>query len=157
MACQVSAAGERATRCARCGAEMRPGMPLDAAALVAMLEQALLAARHLLNTSTDAPHHHPRAVRHGVPGLMPPTPGVSPVTSPDFLGCQLPRAPARCLSRREEEVLRLLADGQSNRRIAQALFLSPRTVQRHVANVYLKIGAHCRAEATAYALDHGLR
>ena len=31
------------------------------------------------------------------------------------------------------------------------------TVQRHVANVYLKIGAHCRAEATAYAFDHGLR
>ena len=38
-----------------------------------------------------------------------------------------------------------------------ALCLSPRTVQRHVANVYLKIGAHCRADATAYALDHGLR
>jgi DNA-binding CsgD family transcriptional regulator len=37
--------------------------------------------------------------------------------------------------------------GHSNRRIAAALYLSPRTVQRHVANVYLKIGAHNRAEA----------
>jgi DNA-binding NarL/FixJ family response regulator len=53
-------------------------------------------------------------------------------------------------------VLRLLAAGHSNRRIAQALFLSPRTVQRHVANFYPKIGAHCRAQPTAYALRHGL-
>jgi len=60
------------------------------------------------------------------------------------------------LTAREAEVLRLFAVGHSNRRIAQALFLSPRTVQRHVANVYPKIGAHCRAEATAYALRHGL-
>ncbi|MGN6701094.1 MAG: helix-turn-helix domain-containing protein, partial [Thermomicrobiales bacterium] len=60
------------------------------------------------------------------------------------------------LSRREVEVLRLLAAGQSNHAIAEALFLSPRTVQRHIANVYLKIGAHNRAEATAYALRHRL-
>lgn len=60
------------------------------------------------------------------------------------------------LSPREAEVLGLLARGASNRDIAQALFLSPRTVQRHVANVYLKIGAHNRAEATAYALTHRL-
>lgn len=70
-----------------------------------------------------------------------------------------PAAPAPFpgrLSRREAEVLRLLAAGQSNGQIAQALFLSPRTVQRHVANVYLKIGAHCRADAVAYALRHAL-
>jgi ATP/maltotriose-dependent transcriptional regulator MalT len=60
------------------------------------------------------------------------------------------------LSRREAQVLRLLAGGRSNQQIAQALFLSPRTVQRHVANVYLKIGAHNRAEATAYARGHHL-
>jgi len=53
-------------------------------------------------------------------------------------------------------VLRLLAAGHSNRRIAAALSLSPRTVQRHVANLCLKLGAHCRAEATAYALCHDL-
>jgi DNA-binding CsgD family transcriptional regulator len=60
------------------------------------------------------------------------------------------------LSPREAEVLRLLATGKSHHQIAQALFLSPRTVQRHVANAYLKIGAHNKAEATAYALRHGL-
>ena len=60
------------------------------------------------------------------------------------------------LSPREAEVLGLLAAGRSNHQIAAALFLSPRTVQRHVANVYLKIGAHNKAEATAYALRHHL-
>ena len=60
------------------------------------------------------------------------------------------------LSAREVEVLGLVAAGDSNTDIACALYLSPRTVQRHVANVYLKIGAHNRAEATAYALRHGL-
>ena len=61
------------------------------------------------------------------------------------------------LSPRETEVLGLLAAGRSNHQIALSLSLSPRTVQRHVANVYLKIGAHNRAEATAHALRYGLR
>ncbi len=69
-----------------------------------------------------------------------------------------PGPPARPdgLSRREVEVLGLLAAGRSNQRIADILCLSPATVQRHVANAYLKIGAHNRAEATAYALRHRL-
>jgi DNA-binding CsgD family transcriptional regulator len=60
------------------------------------------------------------------------------------------------LSRREVEVLRFLAIGKSNREIGATLSLSPRTVQRHVANVYLKIGAHNKADATAYAFRHQL-
>jgi DNA-binding NarL/FixJ family response regulator len=60
------------------------------------------------------------------------------------------------LTHREVEVLRLIAAGQSNRAIAAALYLSPRTVERHVANIYLKIGAHSKAEATAYACRHRL-
>ena len=68
-----------------------------------------------------------------------------------------PSFPATGLSRREVQVLALLAAGRSNRDIARALFLSPRTVQRHVANLYPKIGAHNRAEATAFAIHHGLR
>jgi DNA-binding NarL/FixJ family response regulator len=58
------------------------------------------------------------------------------------------------LTRRELEVLRLIAAGNSNREIAATLYLSPRTVERHVANVYLKIAAHSKAEATSYALRH---
>src|SRR3712207_4333818 len=60
------------------------------------------------------------------------------------------------LTAREAEVLGLLAAGKTNRQIAAELFLSVATVQRHVANVYAKIRAHGRAEATAYALRKGI-
>lgn len=61
------------------------------------------------------------------------------------------------LTRREVEVLRLLAAGQTNQEIAQTLYVSVRTVERHVANIYGKIGARGRANAATYALAHGLR
>jgi DNA-binding CsgD family transcriptional regulator len=60
------------------------------------------------------------------------------------------------LSVREVEVLRLLAVGRSNPEIATALSLSVRTIERHVENLYRKIGVHGRAEATAYAFRHDL-
>ena len=60
------------------------------------------------------------------------------------------------LTPREVEILRAVAAGRSNAEIAAALVLSVHTVERHVANVYRKIGAHNRAEATAYALRAGL-
>lgn len=60
------------------------------------------------------------------------------------------------LTAREAEVLRLLAAGQTGRQIAEALVLSVSTVERHIANVYAKIGAHGRADAVAYAFRHGL-
>lgn len=60
------------------------------------------------------------------------------------------------LTKREVEVLRLLASGEMNREIAASLFLSVATVERHIANVYKKIGARGRAEATAYAMNNSL-
>ena len=60
------------------------------------------------------------------------------------------------LTAREIEVLRLLASGQTNQEIAAALSLSVRTVERHIGNLYGKIGARGRADATAYALRQGL-
>jgi non-specific serine/threonine protein kinase len=60
------------------------------------------------------------------------------------------------LSKRETEVLRLLAQGQSNSEIATELVLSVRTVEKHVANIYMKIGARGRADAATYALRHGV-
>jgi DNA-binding NarL/FixJ family response regulator len=56
----------------------------------------------------------------------------------------------------ELEVLALLVAGQSNRKIAESLVLSERTVARHIANTYEKTGVHGRAEITAYALRHRL-
>ena len=55
------------------------------------------------------------------------------------------------LTARELEVLRLVATGASNRRIAETLFLSEKTVARHVANIFGKTGVSSRAAATAYA------
>lgn len=60
------------------------------------------------------------------------------------------------LSARELEVLRLLAQGKTNRAIGDALFISEKTVARHVSNVYVKLDISTRAAATAYAYDHGL-
>jgi DNA-binding NarL/FixJ family response regulator len=60
------------------------------------------------------------------------------------------------LSRREAEVLGLLAAGGSNREIAQALVISDRTVARHLTNLYRKIGVTSRTQAARYAVDHGL-
>ena len=60
------------------------------------------------------------------------------------------------LTAREAEVLGLLAGGRSSREIGDALYLSVRTVERHVTNIYTKIGARGRAEATAYAIAHGI-
>jgi DNA-binding NarL/FixJ family response regulator len=60
------------------------------------------------------------------------------------------------LTEREVEVLRHLASGQTNSEIAEELFMSVRTVERHIANIYSKIDARGRANATAYALTRGL-
>jgi DNA-binding CsgD family transcriptional regulator len=60
------------------------------------------------------------------------------------------------LTRREVEILALLAAGQSTREIAEELFISRTTVARHVANLFRKLGVDSRARATAYAHRHGL-
>ncbi|MGW0394159.1 LuxR C-terminal-related transcriptional regulator [Streptomyces sp. NPDC003042] len=60
------------------------------------------------------------------------------------------------LTGREAEVLRLVAAGKSNRQIATELFLSEKTVGRHLNNIFLKIGVTSRAAATAYAYEHDL-
>ena len=60
------------------------------------------------------------------------------------------------LSDREVEVLRLVAGGLSNRQIAEALFISPRTAEHHVQHVYTKIGVSTRAAAAMFAMRHGL-
>jgi ATP/maltotriose-dependent transcriptional regulator MalT len=68
------------------------------------------------------------------------------------------RAGADGLTRRELEILRLLAQGRSNQQIAAELVLSVRTVERHISNVYVKIGASgrtARAAAATYATRLG--
>ncbi|HEU4350299.1 MAG TPA: LuxR C-terminal-related transcriptional regulator [Burkholderiales bacterium] len=64
--------------------------------------------------------------------------------------------PAHELSKRELEVLRLVASGKTNKAIARELFVSERTVDRHVSNIFTKIGVGTRAAATAFAYENGL-
>jgi DNA-binding NarL/FixJ family response regulator len=64
--------------------------------------------------------------------------------------------PVAGLTRRELEVLRRIAAGRSNREIAADLALSVRTVERHITNLYGKIDARGRADATAFIFRHGL-
>jgi DNA-binding CsgD family transcriptional regulator len=58
------------------------------------------------------------------------------------------------LSRREVEVLRLVADGRTAREIATQLFISARTAEHHIQHVYTKIGVSGRAAATRWAVTH---
>ena len=60
------------------------------------------------------------------------------------------------LSEREVEVLQLIAQGLTNREIAQRLYISPRTAEHHVQHIYAKIGASSRASAALFAMEHGL-
>jgi DNA-binding CsgD family transcriptional regulator len=60
------------------------------------------------------------------------------------------------LTPREVEVLRLVATGKTNRAIAADLFLSEKTVARHVSNIFTKLGVSSRSAATAYAYQHDL-
>jgi DNA-binding CsgD family transcriptional regulator len=60
------------------------------------------------------------------------------------------------LSSRELEVLRLVADGRSNREIGELLFISEKTAGRHVSNIFAKLDVHSRAQAARIAAEQGL-
>jgi len=64
--------------------------------------------------------------------------------------------PAGGLTAREVEVIRLIAAGKTNRMIATDLFLSEKTVARHISNIFAKLGLASRSAATAYAFEHRL-
>ena len=53
-------------------------------------------------------------------------------------------------------MLRLVAAGKTNRVIAADLFLSEKTIARHLSNIFAKLGLSSRSAATAYAYEHGL-
>ncbi|MGH9068164.1 MAG: response regulator [Acidimicrobiales bacterium] len=66
------------------------------------------------------------------------------------------RAPGTALSRREIEVLQLVADGLSNQQVSKQLYLSQATVKSHLVHIYAKLGADSRTSAVAAAKAQGL-
>jgi len=60
------------------------------------------------------------------------------------------------LTTRELEVLRLVAQGQTDRKVAEKLVISPRTVNRHLSNIFIKLDVPGRAAAVAYVIRRGL-
>jgi DNA-binding CsgD family transcriptional regulator len=84
-------------------------------------------------------------------------PGVDASPGPVVLVPFPPRQRGTGLTGRELEILRHVATGDTNRKIAEELFISERTVARHVANIFTKLGVTSRAAATAYAYEHHLQ
>ena len=82
--------------------------------------------------------------------LAPPTAAATPAVGVPTPASQLG------LTGREVEVLALVTAGRSNRQIAQALFISPRTASVHVSNILAKLGVAGRVEAAAIAHRLGL-
>ena len=61
------------------------------------------------------------------------------------------------LTRREQQVVLLVAEGLTNAEIAQQLWISPGTVRRHLENVFAKLGVHTRTATVARTRDRELR
>ena len=78
---------------------------------------------------------------------------ISPLPAPPAPGAE---AADGLLTRREADVLELLADGLTNREIAARLFISEKTVSTHIGHIYDKLGVHSRVEAAgrARAIGH---
>jgi ATP/maltotriose-dependent transcriptional regulator MalT len=93
------------------------------------VEQAVAEARTIISEATQKPGAAPQSTVAASPGG---------------------------LTARELDVLRLLAEGHSDREIAETLFIGTRTVQTHVANLFAKLDVNARAEAAAVAVRKGL-
>jgi DNA-binding NarL/FixJ family response regulator len=92
-------------------------------------------------------------------GASPPSPLGGPRAPPRARGLLQTlerRTRGAALSRREADVLKLVAQGLSNKQIARRLTVSEYTAKRHVANILAKLALHSRAAAAAYAARRGL-
>jgi DNA-binding NarL/FixJ family response regulator len=133
------------------------------------------APKVVMLTASTADHVLIAAMEGGAAGFIDKTRSLSDVmaavrsaaagealVSPRLLARLLPRLrrheadPMWSLTEREREVLKCLAEGQSNAEIARAMTLSVHTVRNHVANLSTKLGAHSKLEVLAIAIREGL-
>ncbi len=106
--------------------------------------------RHLgLGEFADVIH----AVAAGVPPRAQPIPSAPPSSRTSDRAVQLM---ASMLTRREREVLKLLAAGATSDQLADELSLSPHTVRTHIQNIMSKLQVHSRLEAATLAVRHGI-
>lgn len=99
-------------------------------------------------------HHRVDGSSQSMPTQSQPTVQAPP---PATLSVQSEESPLlEALTPREEEVLVFLAQGLSNNQIGEQLFLSPRTIEKHVSRLLRKTDTHNRAELLRFAIDHGL-
>ena len=128
----------------------------------------------LVLTATSSDDVLVRALEAGAAGFLSKTRSLAEVTtavraaaqgeasiSPEILARLLPKltrvpGPDPALTRREQEVLGMLAHGLSNAAIATELSVSVNTVRNHVANLSAKLGAHSKLEAMSIAIQRGL-
>src|SRR5262249_28781454 len=94
--------------------------------------------------------------RQGASRSLVATPTLAPAPSPARPASVIPSAPGASLTRREQEVLRLLAAGASNQDIAHTLVISLDTVTKHVSNLLGKLGASNRTQAISQARARSL-
>jgi DNA-binding CsgD family transcriptional regulator/tetratricopeptide (TPR) repeat protein len=164
LACDVGAKGdvERAARLFGAAQAWREAMGVGSwAAMDALAEPYLVGARSQLEESAwTAACEEGRAMsmeaafEYALSEEQPST--ITSSTAPtEQLSAPVSEHPAG-LTPREVEVLGLVAEGLTNPQVAQKLFLSPRTVQRHLNSVYRKLGVSSRAAATHLALEHDL-
>jgi DNA-binding NarL/FixJ family response regulator len=125
-----------------------------------MVQRALEAGAHGYILKSDLTDSLPRAVRAVADGKRFLTPKVSEIVLEGFLKTkgqhQKGEREGAKTTPRELEIIRLLAEGKSNKEIAAALGIAVRTVETHRARIMLKLGLHSLAELIHYAMREGI-
>ena len=111
---------------------------------------------YLLKESTHQELMH--AVSHVLDGRPYLAPGISDTIISGYLAGRQDavHTPLDALSQREKEVLKLVAEGHKNREIAEYLFISVKTVEKHRDNIMKKLDLHSTSALTTFAIEHGL-
>jgi DNA-binding NarL/FixJ family response regulator len=123
----------------------------DTARLALATSEARLALEEAAN-AVEAAAAHARSVAATLDEALAQMEAAAAVTSPVSRLADVRRNDVAQLSPREREVLALVAEGHSNKAIAEALYVSPNTVKTHVASLFNKLHAETRAQLAAIAV-----
>ncbi|TMK19984.1 MAG: response regulator transcription factor, partial [Actinobacteria bacterium] len=131
----------------------------DGATATQRIKSEMPETQVVMVTSFDDESVLVRAIEAGASGFITKHKAIQEVSSAvraAKAGEAFPRGLGADLTPRESEVLKMLAEGVSNQKIAEKLVVSMHTVRNHVQNVITKLGAHSKLEAVATAMREGL-